>query len=68
LTIPLAKHGISMTGLDFTPSMLSRAKEKAYAQGVDITWVQGDMREFTLARKFNLIFMAMSGFAKWQIR
>lgn len=53
LTIPLARHGIDITGLDIVPEMLNRAQSKAGDQ--QIPWVEGDVRDFHLGRKFNLI-------------
>lgn len=57
LTIPLAQAGIRITGLDFTRSMLKRARKKAQDAGIDIKFVQGDMRSASLRKKFNLIFI-----------
>jgi SAM-dependent methyltransferase len=53
ITIPLAKHGIVMTGLDIVPSMLGRAQQKSGS--LPIHWVEADMRTFQLGRKFRLI-------------
>jgi SAM-dependent methyltransferase len=55
LTIPLAKAGIPMTGLDISEPMLQEARAKAAAAGVDVTWVEADCREFSLGKKFKLI-------------
>ncbi|MBI5622339.1 MAG: class I SAM-dependent methyltransferase [Elusimicrobia bacterium] len=57
LTLPLARAGIDITGLDFTPSMLGRAREKASAEGLGIRFVRGDMRRASLARRFKLVFI-----------
>lgn len=57
LTIPLAKAGIAITGLDFTPSMLKAARAKARGQGLDIPLVRGDMRKAFLGRRFKLVFI-----------
>jgi ubiquinone/menaquinone biosynthesis C-methylase UbiE len=57
LTVPLAQHGIDITGLDFTPSMLESAIKKSKEACVDAKFVQGDMRNFDLEKKFNLIFI-----------
>jgi SAM-dependent methyltransferase len=53
-TIPLAQHGIAITGLDVVPQMLARAQEKA--TGLAISWVEADARSFQLNRTFRLIF------------
>ena len=57
LTIPLRQAGVPVTGLDFTPSMLERAQEKARQAGIDVDLVAGDMRNFDLGRTFGLIFI-----------
>ena len=57
LTIPIAKTGVKITGLDLTCSMLEHAKSKALSAGVEINWVQADCRDFKLGTKFQLIFM-----------
>jgi SAM-dependent methyltransferase len=54
LAIPLAQHGIDMTGLDIVPGMLARAKQKA--GDLPIAWVEADARAFQLGRKVRLIF------------
>src|SRR5215469_2012284 len=60
LTIPIAKSGTEIVGLDLTPSMLAQARTKAEAAGVKIEFVEGDCRSFELERKFALIFMAFN--------
>ncbi|MEM9362159.1 MAG: class I SAM-dependent methyltransferase [Bacteroidota bacterium] len=57
LTIPLVKEGHHITGLDFTPSMLEQAKKKAAQEGLQIPFVQGDMRTFVFQDKFDLVFI-----------
>ncbi len=54
LTIPLARQGIDITGLDLVPDMLRRAKTKA--GDLLIRWIQADARNFHLGEQFNLIF------------
>ena len=57
LTIPLNKAGFDVTGVDFTPSMLTHAKSKAKAEGLDICFIQADMRHMDLDERFDLIFI-----------
>jgi SAM-dependent methyltransferase len=57
ITLPLAKEGIDITGIDFTASMLSRAREKAREQGLAVTLSNGDMRKVRLGKKFKLVFI-----------
>lgn len=56
--IPIASDGHPCTGLELSPDMLAEAQRKAHERGVEVEWVQGDMREFDLGRKFDLVFIA----------
>ncbi len=40
----LAARGLRMTGLDLTPGFLELARERAAAAGVEVEYVEGDMR------------------------
>ncbi|MEM6721070.1 MAG: class I SAM-dependent methyltransferase [Bacteroidota bacterium] len=57
LTIPIAKEGYMITGVDITASMLEQAKTKAVEGGLQIDFIQADMRTFDLHEKFDLIFI-----------
>ena len=56
--IPIASDGHPCMGLELSPDMLAEAQRKADVRGVDVKWVQGDMREFDLGRTFDLVFIA----------
>ncbi|MBS3816214.1 MAG: class I SAM-dependent methyltransferase [Candidatus Thermoplasmatota archaeon] len=57
ITIPIAREGFDITGLDLSRELLRRAKEKAEKEELDIRWIEGDMRKFSLDQDFNLIFV-----------
>ncbi len=57
ITIPIAKEGLSVIGLDFSEKMLDHAKRKSKENDLDIEWVQGDMINFSLNKKFCTIIM-----------
>lgn len=57
LTIPLAKGGLNITGMDISEPMLDLAKSKASESGVNIRFLQEDIRSFDLGEKFRLIFI-----------
>lgn len=58
LTIPLAKEGYYMTGIDINESMLAKAKEKARLQDIEnCHFVQGDVITFDLNKYFSFIFI-----------
>src|SRR5688500_20003081 len=42
LTIPAAKKGIDVTGLDLAQNLVDQANERARAEGLDIEILQGD--------------------------
>lgn len=56
--IPIASDGHPCLGLELSPQMLAEARRKADGLGVDVEWVQGDMREFDLGRTFDLVLIA----------
>ena len=57
LTIPIAKDGYNIKGVDYTLSMLERAKEKAFQAGLKIDFIEADIRELNLGEKFDFIFI-----------
>lgn len=54
MSIPLAKQGIDMVSMDAVPEMLAHGKKKA--GDLPIRWVEGDVRNFQLDQKFELIY------------
>jgi SAM-dependent methyltransferase len=44
-TIPAAKAGARVTGLDFSPALLAIARERSADAMVEIDWVEGDAQE-----------------------
>jgi SAM-dependent methyltransferase len=60
VTIPIARLGFSVTGLDIVPAMLDQARSKS--AGLPARWVDGDARTFDLGERFRLIFMTGNAF------
>ena len=61
IAIPLAQAGIPIVGLDISPDMLARAREKS--AGLDtVEWVEGDMCEFDLGEQFGLVIIPAGTF------
>ncbi len=58
LTVPLSQAGFDISGLDISPAMLQVARAKAKRSGTAITLVEGNYMDFSLGRKFHLIFIA----------
>ena len=78
LTIPVAADGHEVIGLDASPAMLRRARQKAESwtsglrathaeadvpDGLDLTFVEGDMRSFNLGRQFPLVIVSCNSLA-----
>ena len=57
LTIPIAKDGYRISGVDFTPSMLAQAEAKASKAGLAIDFIEADIRMLDLPDKYDLIFI-----------
>lgn len=57
LTLPIAKDGFDITGVDYTSSMLEQAKIKASEAGLAIEFIEADMRTFDVEEKYDLIFI-----------
>lgn len=55
VTIPIAKSGFKITGIDISSSMLNSAAVDAAEAGVNITFIKGDIRSFQLEEKFGMI-------------
>lgn len=54
VAIELARHGIEVTGVDVDTSMLATAREL----GLEVTWVEADLRSLDLDRTFEVVVMA----------
>lgn len=57
LTLPIAKDGYNISGVDYTPSMLDQAKLKASEEGLDVEFIEADIRTLDLPEKYDLIFI-----------
>jgi SAM-dependent methyltransferase len=57
VAIPVAREtGVEVLGIDRSPAMLSQAKERAEAEGVQLTLRELDMRDFELAEPAALVY------------
>ena len=57
MALRLAALGYQVTGVDITPEMIARARQKAAKQGLSIEWVVADARAFHLQKQFQFIYM-----------
>ena len=60
VTIPIARLGLPITGLDIVPGMLKQARRKS--GDLPVQWVEGDARAFNLGQQFRLIFLTGNAF------
>jgi SAM-dependent methyltransferase len=60
VSIPIARLGFAVTGLDIVPGMLELARRKS--AGLPARWVEGDARTFDLGEQFRLIFITGNAF------
>jgi SAM-dependent methyltransferase len=49
-----ASRGMTAYGIDLRPEMIAFAREQATTDGVDVHWIAGDMRRFTLPRPVDV--------------
>jgi SAM-dependent methyltransferase len=54
VAIELARRGVDVVGVDLDPAMLVRARGKA----AGLTWVEGDLAEVDLGRRFDVVVLA----------
>ena len=66
VSLPIARLGFPVTGLDIVPGMLERARSKS--TGLPTRWVEGDARTFDLGEHFHLIFMTGNAFQAFLTR
>ena len=57
LTIPIAQEGYTICGVDYTPSMLEQARAKAAKAGLEISFIEADIRTLDLQEQFDFIFI-----------
>jgi len=66
VSIPIARLGFAVTGLDIVPSMLELARSKS--EGLPTRWVEGDARTFDLGEQFRLIYLTGNAFQAFLTR
>lgn len=57
-----ARRGYQVTGLDCTAAFLREGKKKARAQGIELDWIQGDMRSLPWRARFDLVLCWWTSF------
>lgn len=60
LTLPIARDGYNISGVDYTPSMLAQARLKASEAGLEINFIEADIRTLNLQEKYDLILFHLT--------
>ena len=60
-SIELSKRGYTVTGVDLSDSMLTRAREKAEKKELKIDFLKHDARNLPFKNEFNLVIMLCEG-------
>jgi SAM-dependent methyltransferase len=65
--VPFAQAGFAVTGVDRTPFLLQKARERAAAVGgANVEWVEQDMREFVRPAAFDLALNTYTSFGYFE--
>lgn len=62
MTLRLKEKGMEMTALDISDDMLTAAHEKAFEKRIKINFLNQDMVDFELNRKFDFVFSFCDGY------
>jgi len=61
-SVLLARRGLKVTGVDRSPFLLNKARERGRNENVEVEWVQEDMRAFSRPDTFDLVLSMFTSF------
>ena len=61
-SLVLAERGFTVTGVDRTEFLLEKARTEAETRGLEIEWIQQDMRDFVRPEAFDLVLSMLTSF------
>jgi SAM-dependent methyltransferase len=64
--VEFARRGFRVTGVDRSPFLLQRARERAAETGITVEWVQADMRRFERASAFDVVCSLFTSFGYFE--
>ena len=64
--VEFARRGFAVTGVDRSPFLLERARERALASAVEVEWVLDDMRHFERPASFHLACNLFTSFGYFE--
>jgi SAM-dependent methyltransferase len=65
-SIPLARRGIAVTGVDRSSFLLKKARARAESENLKIEWIQEDMRTFVRPGQFDLAISLFTSFGYFE--
>jgi SAM-dependent methyltransferase len=65
-SLELARHGLNVTGVDRTAPYLQEAKKKAEEEGLNIRFIQEDMRSFCKPKAFDVVINVLTSFGYFE--
>ncbi|KUL63336.1 MULTISPECIES: class I SAM-dependent methyltransferase [unclassified Streptomyces] len=65
-TVPLARRGHDVTGVDLSPAMLGRARERAADADTRVTYVQADARDYAAPGAFDVVLNMFTSFGYFE--
>ncbi len=67
-SVPLAKRGFDVTGVDISPYLLEQARSRSESAKVQIDWVREDMRTFSSPGGFDLVVNLSTSFGYFALQ
>jgi SAM-dependent methyltransferase len=64
--IALAERGVRVTALDRTQFYLDKAKDRSEKEGVEVEWVESDMRDFVRPGAYDLVLSMFTSFGYYE--
>jgi SAM-dependent methyltransferase len=65
-SIPLARRGAAVTGVDRSSFLLKKARARAESENLKIEWIQEDMRTFVRPGQFDLAISLFTSFGYFE--
>ncbi|MFH8804308.1 class I SAM-dependent methyltransferase [Streptomyces sp. NPDC017936] len=65
-TVPLARLGHDVTGVDLSPAMLERARKKSADADAHVTYVRADAREYEAPGAFDVVLNMFTSFGYFE--
>jgi SAM-dependent methyltransferase len=65
-SVELANQGLAVTGVDSSPFLLEKARSLVAVQGVQVEWVEADMRDFVRPMSYDLVLNMFTSFGYFE--